>query len=391
MTSTRLVGDLVWPSIICVFPCKYLLTIIVSHEVCEDMDNPTYDGCTTVGLIKCHEDFGCPAFFDTRATSKDDVLSGVVVFVIGLSLLFSCLFFLIKILNHVIWGVSTRILNKANDVNPYLAIVIGFGLTAVIQSSSVVTSTFTPLCGVGVLSLEQMFPLTLGANLGTTLTGIMAALLSNAHAMEVALAHVFFNVTGVLIWFPLPFMRAVPLTIARFNGRTARGWRVYPFLYISVAFLFVPLVFLGISTKFASKALNIACGIAAIIVFLFLAWSVEYHSRQWSIGDGKESRCCRRFCWWRRSLPSEGHGEDSSDDDDEDSSDGDEDDSSDGDREDTPKKILRPPPSSKTTINGYGMPVDDKALVTKSLSESNSKSGISVKADVTAFSVDESE
>ena len=86
-------------------------------------------------------------------------------------------------------------------------------------------------------------------------------------------------------------------------------------------------------------------------------------------------------------MPSDGHGEDSSDDDDEDSSDGDEDDSS----EDPPKEILRPRPSSKITIKGGGVPVDDKALVTKSLSESNFKSGISVKADVTAFSVDESE
>ena len=364
---------------------------IVFHEVCEDMDNPTYDGCTTVGLIKCHEDFGCPAFFDAGATSKDDVLSGVVVVVIGIALLFSCLFSLIKVLNHVILGVSTRIINKATDVNPYLAILIGLGLTAIIQSSSVVTSTLTPLCGVGVLSLEQMFSLTLGANIGTTLTGIMAALLSNENAMQVALAHLSFNVTGVLIWFPLPFMRAVPLTIARFNGRTARAYRLYPFIYIFFVFFFAPLLLLGISTKFNSKALNIACGIISGIVLLLLAWNAEYHSRQWSIGDGEESRCCRRLCWWRRSLPSEGHGEDSSDGDEDDSSDGEEEDSSDGEEDDLPKKPLRRRPSSTMTNKGSGEPDDDKALVTKSLSESNFKSGISVKADVTAFSVDESE
>ena len=354
------------------------------------MDNPTKDGCTTVGLIKCHEDFGCPAFFDTRATSKDDVLSGVIVFVIGLALLFSCLFLLIKLLNHVIWGVSTRIINKATDVNPYIAILIGLGLTAVIQSSSVVTSTLTPLCGVGVLSLEQMFPLTLGANIGTTLTGIMAALLSDAHAMQVALAHLFFNLTGVLIWFPIPFMRAIPLTIARFNGRTARGWRLYPFLYISVAFLLVPLVLLGISTKFTSKGLNISCGIAFVIVFLFLAWNVESQSRQWAIGDGDESRCCRRILWWRRSLPSEGLGEDSSDSDVEDSSEDFDEDSSDGHGED-PSKTHRPRPFSTMANKGSGEPDDAEEPATKRLSESNAKSGVSVIADVTAFSEDESD
>jgi Na+/Pi-cotransporter len=350
------------------------------------MDNPTKDGCSTVGLIKCHEDFGCPAFFDTRATSKDDVLSGVIVFVIGLALLFSCLFLLIKVLNHVIWGVSTRIINKATDVNPYLAIVIGLGLTTIIQSSSVVTSTFTPLCGVGVLSLEQMFPLTLGANLGTTLTGIMAALLSDTHAMQVALAHLFFNVTGVLIWFPIPFMRAVPLTIARFNGRTARSWRLYPFVYIFFVFVLAPLVLLGISTKFASKFLNISCGIVVVIVLLLLAWNVESHSRQWLIGEGDEARCCHRLLWWRRSLPSEGRGDDESDSDVEDSYEDFDEDSSDGHGED-PSKTHLPLPISTMTNKGSKEPDDAEEPATKRLSES----GVSVIADVTAFSEDESD
>ena len=84
-------------------------------------------------------------------------------------------------------------------------------------------------------------------------------------------------------------------------------------------------------------------------------------------------------------MPSDGHGEDSSDDDDEDSSDGDEDDSS----EDPPKEILHPRPSSTMTNKGSGERDDVNAVATKHRSESNAKSGISVKADVTEFSVDD--
>ena len=50
-----------------------------------------------------------------------------------------------------------------------------------VQSSSIFTSALTPLIGVGVVSLERAFPLTLGANIGTTATGILAALASSSN------------------------------------------------------------------------------------------------------------------------------------------------------------------------------------------------------------------
>merc|ERR1719229_661406 len=109
-------------------------------------------------------------------------------------------------------GMSTRIINKAVNINGYLAIVIGAGLTVLVQSSSITTSTLTPLVGMGVIPLEDMLPLTLGANIGTTFTGLMAALVSNKiDALQVALAHLFFNITGIIIFYPIPFMRKIPL------------------------------------------------------------------------------------------------------------------------------------------------------------------------------------
>ena len=72
-----------------------------------------------------------------------------------------------------------------------------------VQSSSITTSVLTPLVGAGVLQWEKMLPLTLGANVGTTVTALLAALVSaSADSLQVALAHLMFNITGTSSIFP---------------------------------------------------------------------------------------------------------------------------------------------------------------------------------------------
>merc|ERR1712060_493039 len=93
----------------------------------------------------------------------------------------------------------------------------------------VTTSTLTPLVGLGIIPLYQMYPLTLGANIGTTVTGLLAAGVSGkVSALQVALAHLFF--------YPIPFMRRVPINAARFLGRTTRMWKGFPAIYILICF-----------------------------------------------------------------------------------------------------------------------------------------------------------
>jgi sodium-dependent phosphate cotransporter len=53
----------------------------------------------------------------------------------------------------------------------YFAILVGCFMTILVQSSSIFTSALTPLAGIGVISLERIYPLTLGSNIGTTTTG----------------------------------------------------------------------------------------------------------------------------------------------------------------------------------------------------------------------------
>ena len=242
---------------------------------CTDPSNPTKKTCKQVGLIGCDKKTDkCPAFFQVDASQKDDQLSGLVVFIIGLGILFVCLFALVNVLQKMLLGTSTRIIYKATSMNGYIAIIIGAGLTILVQSSSITTSALTPLVGLGVIRLEEMLPLTLGANIGTTITGILAALISTTDALQVALAHLFFNITGILIWYPVPFMRQVPLHAARQLGKATRIWRGFPILYIGVMFFLVPLTFLGISYLFTqdSKGLTVLGSFIVVVMALILAY-----------------------------------------------------------------------------------------------------------------------
>merc|ERR1712050_442431 len=136
-----------------------------------------------------------------------------------------------------------------------------------------------PLVGMGAIRLEQMFPLTLGANIGTTMTALMAALVSDKkESLQVALAHLFFNITGIVILYPIPFMRAIPLNIARHLGKATRIWRGFPIVYILTVFVAIPLVILGISALFTKDTVGFTVLGSFIVIILglillyFLYW-----------------------------------------------------------------------------------------------------------------------
>ena len=85
--------------------------------------------------------------------------------------------------------------------NPVVAILLSAGFTALIQSSSATTGVIIVLGSQGLISLEQGIALILGANIGTCVTALLAAIGKERHGLRPALIHVIFNVSGVLLWF----------------------------------------------------------------------------------------------------------------------------------------------------------------------------------------------
>jgi len=222
----------------------------------------------SVGLITCDKKTGCPAFFQHGATKQNDTTSGGVCLFLSLVLLLICLMGLVNVLQRGLMGMSTRVIYKATKVPGVVAIIIGAAITVLVQSSSITTSVLTPIVGLGVIQLEQMLPLTLGANIGTTVTGLLAALVSGkVEALQVALAHLFFNLSGIVIWYPLPFMRKVPLEGARALGKWTRRSKAIPPIYVIMVFFVIPLLLLGLSELFMQKTVGFTVLGALIVVF----------------------------------------------------------------------------------------------------------------------------
>jgi sodium-dependent phosphate cotransporter len=132
-----------------------------------------------------------------------------------------------------------------------------------------------------------MFPLTLGANIGTTVTGLLASMVSDSvDALQVALAHLFFNVTGIVIWYPLPFMRKIPLNGARALGRATRRSKLVPIIYIAIVFFIIPILLLGIDWLFEQHSVGFTVLGSFVVIVLVLA--IARFVYWWKKQDGKE-------------------------------------------------------------------------------------------------------
>ncbi len=84
--------------------------------------------------------------------------------------------------------------------NPVLLVLIGAALTAVVQSSSVMTSMAITMVVSGLININQGIYITMGSNIGTCITALIAGLTSGRNAKRTALIHLIFNVSGVAIF-----------------------------------------------------------------------------------------------------------------------------------------------------------------------------------------------
>jgi sodium-dependent phosphate cotransporter len=114
----------------------------------------------------------------------------------------------------------------------------------------VFTSTITPLVGLGVISVDRMYPLTLGSNIGTTTTAMLASLSAEPNmlrsSLQIALCHLAFNLHGILLFYPIPAMR-LPLNMCKVLGRTTATYRWFAIVYLVTMFCLVPGLVLSLS------------------------------------------------------------------------------------------------------------------------------------------------
>jgi len=171
---------------------------------------------------------------------------GGLMIVIGLACIFVALGYITKNMRLLVADRVEAAINRALGAGSgIVAIVLGMVITIAVQSSSITTSVLVPLAASGVLTLENIYPVTLGANVGTTVTALLASLATgNPAAVTVAIVHTLFNLSGILLFYPIRFLRNLPLRLATGMSDIAAERRSTAIVYALGMFVVVP--FLGV-------------------------------------------------------------------------------------------------------------------------------------------------
>lgn len=166
------------------------------------------------------------------------------VLILGVGLVFLSLVWITRNMRVLVAGPMERGLNNVLGRSGLLGVALGIATTVAVQSSSITTSLLVPMCAAGILTLENAFPIMLGANIGTTVTALLASLAVDDRAgLSIALVHFLFNALGVALFLAIPPLRKIPLGLAR--GLAERSARNPAWLFTYVLGLFVVLPVAG--------------------------------------------------------------------------------------------------------------------------------------------------
>ena len=182
-----------------------------------------------------------------------DVWGGVVLALLGVALVLVSISFIGKILNSLLVGKAQDILYAALGKNSFVGVLSGALITALVQSSSTTTALTVPLAASGKFSVRTLFPFVVGANIGTTVTGLIAAFSASGAEAEAAMAgalvHTLFNLFSAIVILALPFLRDVPPRCSDWLATLAEKNKLYIFIYIGGVFFAIPLLAVFISNS----------------------------------------------------------------------------------------------------------------------------------------------
>ena len=178
------------------------------------------------------------------------VVGALLAIAIGIAFVIGAVLYLGKLLRSAMTGKAMDIVDNAIGAGPLRGVATGTVVTVLVQSSSTTTSLVVPMAGAGVLTTRQVFPFTMGANIGTCITALLAATaVSGANqvfALQIALVHLLYNVLGVLVFLYTPWLKDLPVRSAEWLGNKTEEHRGWAFGYIGSVFFVLPgIVFAG--------------------------------------------------------------------------------------------------------------------------------------------------
>ncbi|EGZ26678.1 hypothetical protein PHYSODRAFT_475718 [Phytophthora sojae] len=222
-----------------------------------------------------------------EGSSLSDGSISAIVIVLGFCILVCSLVTLVKMLAKVFLGPTKTLISKLLNYNGYVNIFMGTLITFAVHSSTVVTSTLTPMAGLGVITLEQVYPLVIGANLGTTGTALLASLVTGkSDSVAIALVHFWFNVFGIFLFYPIPITRKPILDWARSLAFFSASWAWTAALFLIFLFLVIPGILLGLVYMCTadSTVAQVFGWVIACVAVLFFAGLLFWYKKK----GGKE-------------------------------------------------------------------------------------------------------
>jgi sodium-dependent phosphate cotransporter len=179
----------------------------------------------------------------TDVMSLSGWAAAIVMLLMALSLIVFALMWITRIMRGLIAARIERALNQVLGKSAILGMAVGALMTVAVQSSSITTSLLVPLIGAGILQLQVAFPITLGANVGTTITALLAALAADkSSGLTIALVHLLFNITGIVLVYVIPGMRNVPILLAQRLALAAQRNKFWIPAYVVGVFVLMPIL-----------------------------------------------------------------------------------------------------------------------------------------------------
>lgn len=172
-------------------------------------------------------------------------LGPLFTIVIGALLILVVVRYLGRLLKLLIVGRARDILTMAVGRRPYVAMAAGTGVTVLTQSSTITQSVLVPFAGAGILTPRQIYPVTIGANLGTTFTALFAAFAVEGTTtakigLQAAFVHLLYNVFSIVAIFVIPILRPVPPWCAEHLANIAVSHKPLIAAYLITVFIVVP-------------------------------------------------------------------------------------------------------------------------------------------------------
>ncbi|WP_102565460.1 Na/Pi cotransporter family protein [Vibrio sp. 10N.286.49.B3] len=184
--------------------------------------------------------------------SFSDTTAGVTLIILGIATIFVAITVMGKLMKSLMVGRARDILKNAIGRGPLHGIASGSIVTILVQSSSTTTSLMVPLVGSGVLKVRDIYPFTLGSNIGTCITALLAATAVSGEfavfALQIALVHLVFNVLATLFIFCIPFLRDLPLKGADFISELAVKNKATVVIYLVSIFVVMPIAVISATT-----------------------------------------------------------------------------------------------------------------------------------------------